>query len=208
MNTRALALATALTGLSLGACTSPNESVSISLSAVCALTDACTFSAECEAQYIGEIMFDAVQATELWLPVQVNNQLLNNADESIGRVNTNDAHITSFEMTYQGFALATATVAVSQRVPAGGTATVGLALVPPQPGLLAPPAASGQVLARVVAKGFFENGSSFETGEFPIAFTFCSACVGPPVACTLPEVATVTCGSVGTWPAVGECIAP
>lgn len=206
MNTRALALAAVLSGLPLGACTSTNESVSVVISAVCLPTDDCSFTAECAAQYIGDYIVDGT-ADQFWLPVQVNNRLIDNAEEPL-RVNTNDAHITSFEITYQGFVLASAVVPVNFRVPAAGFATVGLFLVPPQPGALGAPAATVQVLARVVAKGYFENGSSFETGEFPISFTFTDGSAPVPKLCAATETLNYTCGYPGTWPAAAECVAP
>jgi len=207
MNTRALALAAVLAGSSLGACTSSNESVSVAFSAICALTENCAFSAECEAQYIGDYVFDRTIATQYWLPIQVNNQLLDNSDESIGRVNTNDAHITSLEITYQGFSLASSTMPVSYRVPAAGSTTVGVYVVPPQvivPGALA----RTQAVAHVVAKGYFEHGGSFETGAFPVPFGYCGGCLTNAFTCTPPAVLQVDCGTRGALPAVATCATP
>jgi len=208
MNTRALALAALLSGVSLGACTSANESVGVALSAICSITEDCTFAAECDTQYIGVIVFDRALARQLWLPVQVNNALPNNADPSIGRLNTNDAHITSIEVTYEGFALASASVPVAYTVPANGQATVGLYVVPPQPVALPAPAAQTQAIARVVAKGYFEDGGTFETGEFPVPFTFCSGCVT--YQCAAGSNPTPACppASLGTLPASYTCVAP
>jgi hypothetical protein len=58
----------------------------------------------------------------------------------------------------------------------------------------------------VVAKGFYENGSSFETGEFPIPFTFCSGCVT--YQCAVGTTAAPVCppASLGTLPASYTCI--
>lgn len=208
MNTRALALAVAVTGLGLGACTGVNESAPVAISAVCALTDDCTFTAECAAQYIGGYVFDSSLADQFWLPVQVNNRLLNNADASAGRVNTNDAHITSFDVTYSGFALASASTTVNFRVQAAGAATVGMYVVPPQAAAVAAPAATHEVVALVKAKGYFEDGTSFETGEFPLAFTWCDGCLSTTFTCVAPDVPTLACGSVGVLPAKFSCVAP
>lgn len=200
MSPRALALAV-VAAAPLAACTGVNESSSVAISAVCALTEECTFTAECSAQYIGDYVFDRSVANQFWVPVQINNRLANNADETSGRVNTNDAHITSFEVSYVNFGLASATKAVNYTVPAGGAATVGLYIVPPQAAAVTG-TGTQESLARVVAKGYFENGSSFETGEFPIAFTTCSGCLNLPV-CVAPTVGDALCGSYGVRPAIG-----
>jgi hypothetical protein len=208
MNTRALATSALLAGIALGACTPANETTGVALSAICSVTDDCKFAAKCDTQYIGAVVFDRSVAKQLWLPVQVNNALPNNADPSIGRLNTNDAHITSLEMTYERFALASASIAVSYTIPAGGQATVGIYVVPPQADLLTAPGAQVQSIARVVAKGYFEDGGSFETGEFLVPFTFCDACIT--YRCAAGEVAVASCppGSLGTLPASYACTVP
>ena len=201
MSPRALALAAALAAAPLAACTGVNDSSSVAISTVCALTEECTFTAECSAQYIGDYVFDRSVASQFWVPVQVNNRLANNADGTSGRVNTNDAHITSFEVSYDNFGLASAVKAVNYTVPAGGAATVGLYIVPPQAAAVTGTGTQESV-ARIVAKGYFENGGSFETGEFPIAFTSCSGCLGL-TACVAPAVGGAVCGSYGVRPAIG-----
>jgi hypothetical protein len=207
MTKSALAIAALLAGLSLGACTSDNESIGLSVSTICAPTDACTFQAKCDAQYIGEIVFDVAAARRQTLFVQVNNALPNNADLANGRLNTNDAHLTSFELTYSGFALASSLDLVDYSVPANGTAVVGLDLVPVQTLALTGPAAGGysQAVAQVVAKGHLDDGSSFETGKFPVAFTVCNGCLAAAYACTGTDVFELTCGTVGTAPFRGSC---
>lgn len=182
-----------------------NRPSDVGFTATCALTESCTFGAACSARYTGEVVFDASQALELWLPVEVHNLLPNNADPIIGRVNTNDAHLTSFEVSYVGFGLATATANVNYRVPAAGSATVGLWVVPHQIALLAEPSTSTSAEAHVVGRGFLEDGTTFSTDEYVIPFTWCSHCVTPPPACTPPTVATVTCGSAGIQPAIYAC---
>jgi hypothetical protein len=180
----------------------------VALSAVCALTDDCTFAAECDAQYIGGYVFDSSLASQFWVPVQVNNRLVNNADASVGRVNSNDIHITSFNVAYSGFALASASTTVNFRVPAAGAATVGMYIVPPQAAAIAAPAVTHEVVALVKAKGYVEDGTSFETGEFPVAFTWCDGCLAPFFTCTAPDVPTLACGSFGVAPSKFSCVAP
>lgn len=207
MSSRPLALAAILAVAPLAACTGVNESASVAISAVCAITDDCTFAATCDAQYIGDYVFDRSLASQFWVPVQVNNRVLNNADPTSGRVNTYDAHITSFEIAYDNFGLTGASKAVNYTVPANGTAAVGLYVVPPQAAAV-PGTGTQASVARIVAKGYFEDGSTFETGEFPLAFTSCSGCLASTFTCTAPATVVVACGSYGVLPTKASCVAP
>jgi len=206
-----LALALAA-GASLGACTLANEASSLAISTICPPNAECSFTATCDAQYIGEVTMDSGAVDHLWLIVQVNNRLTNNADASTGRVNTHDAHITSFQMEYDGgFALASAVwPAPNYHVSAAGAASVSMLVVPPTTFTAAmQPAQPVQVTARVRAKGYYEDGSTFESGEFPVAFTWCNGCVTQ--ACPKAgDVITGTCppDSLGQVPIVMTCETP
>jgi hypothetical protein len=204
MNTRALALATALAGIALGACSAATESVELGFTAICFPTKDCTFAATCDQQLMGSPAIDVSVARSLWVAVQMDNRLPNNADATVGRVNTNDAHVTSFEITYTDFPLSSVVQLTQQRIPAAGTTTVQLYVVPPQALPIAAPAASTQSVAHVRAKGYYDNGSSFETGEFPVAFRYCSGCVGS-ISCPAGTAPVVTCGVPGTQPVAEEC---
>jgi hypothetical protein len=199
MKTRVLLVLT----LALAACAGPNESSAVSFDSVCALTSSCTFAAKCDAQYIGVFQFDASAATEFWMPVQMSNRLPSITNTDTGQVSNQNAHVTRFDITYTNFPLASASWSTNQLVPSNGTAVIGVEVVPPQAALLPAPAAAVQVLAKVVAHGFFDSGAAFETGEFPVAFTYCDGCLAVPVcgAGTPP----VGCGSYGTSPSNVTC---
>jgi len=121
MKTRTLA--TSVLALFLSACAAEYSGVGIQ--AICAppapesATGACVYPATCDATFAGTPLLDATTAAlPFRLPFQFNNQLLNNADPVAGRVNTNDAFIQSFEMTYAGAPLSPWNVSQAITVPA------------------------------------------------------------------------------------------
>jgi hypothetical protein len=192
MNTRALLLA--LPVLALAACTRDNRG-SIELQAICSPPTSCTFSSACDAQYIGPVIVDATAAApELPLVVQVENQLADNAGKEAGRVNTNDAHIDEISVSYSA-ALPSDTFPANGFVGAGTSSVVAIYVIRPRAGTdaaLAAFVAAGSprtLVANVRLRGYYDDGSRFETGEYSVAINVCSGCVGVPVkkdgtACT------------------------
>jgi hypothetical protein len=147
----------------------------------------CTFSSTCDAQYIGEYVLDA--PGELWLTVQVNNQRANNADPAYGQVNTADAYIEQYEVTFDGpLAVPTAIKNVEYMVPANGTAVVSV-FVP----VSVTPAAATTIFAHVMARGKYVDQSTFETASFSIPILICSGCVGVPACPVATPSLTATC---------------
>jgi hypothetical protein len=194
MKTRLAALALASLAL---ACA--DNGASVEPFAICAPPeDACVFAAECDMQYIGQLALDTSVSSFLWIFVQLNNQLPNNADLSAGRVNTNDAFVTEYEVEYEGAATGSSMGRVpSSVVPASGSAVISV--------LLQPPAVPGGVLAKLRLKGKYADQSSFETAEFEIPITICQGCLGVP-ACPAGETLKSVCPpTAGQMPLSVSC---
>ena len=190
MKTRltALALAAALGALAgASGCTTENRA-SVQTQAICMPTTACTFSAKCDAQYIGYPTVDkAVDTTgTLWLFLQIGNLLENNANVALGRTNTNDAHIDETSIEYEGAMGGTQVVGSNYLVPAAGTSVVSAKLSLAN-------AVAGEVVAHVRFRGYYDDGSRFETGDFPITIVVCASGCAP-----------AACAGLTTCPPNGE----
>src|SRR5512143_2713466 len=178
MKTRLAALATAAAlGALAGAGGCVDNRASIQLQAICAPPATCTFTEKCDAQYIGYPALDkgASPNDTLWLTLQVANQLPNNQNLDTGRLNTNNAHVDEVAIEFEGGLTGTQTTGSNYEIPAEGTSVISTQL-----DLAA--AAAGEVLARIRARGYLDDGTRFETGEFPVTVIVCaSGCA--PAAC-------------------------
>ncbi len=102
MKTRILPLA--LLGAALSGCIQENYA-SLEFYGVCAgptpdtTTGACVYSASCDLYALFTYWYDPAVVSELLVPIEMFNQLPNNADLSAGRVNTNDAIIEEWTRT-------------------------------------------------------------------------------------------------------------
>jgi len=190
MNPRASLPALALAALASG-CTVENTA-SMQPHSVCSMPDDCTFSSTCDAQYIGDLKLDVSGGVPMWLAVEMHNQLANNADEELGRVNTHDAHFESYSLSYSspvpGVDPATLTGIPSsggrtqQIIPAGGSSVVGFEAFPI--GVVAALQAAGpavgpdydEFVVKVTFKGRYEDGSEWEA-PFKVAVRVCQDCV-------------------------------
>lgn len=149
----------------------------------------CIYPPKCENSLLGRPIVDVPLAFTLELPIQLNNQLPNNADTSggTGRVNTNDAHVEKYTITYSvpGVALPGSVSLTNDTVPAAG-ATVVLVEVLPNTTMTqlsaVAPAVTTTIVAEVVASGRYDNGNTFETGPYKVALDICSGCLGFSVA--------------------------
>ncbi len=172
----AIAVAAALAAIA-GCSADPRQSVQVQQ--ICVPTTTCTFAAKCDAQYIGYPALDlaASPSRTLWLTVQVANQLENNADLNVGRVNTNDAHIDETDVAYEGALTGTESYGSVFVVPAASTAVVSVQLH--MAGAVGGAgAATNEVLANVRLKGSYDDGTRFETGPFPVTVKVCSSGCG------------------------------
>jgi hypothetical protein len=180
MKTRILALASAAAlGAFLGAAGCVENRASVQTQAICAPTDDCTFTETCDAQYIGYVELDkAVSPNDtVWLLLQVGNLVSNNAEPSIGRTNTHDAHIDETSIEYEGAMGGEELVGSNFQVPAAGTAVVSVKM-----SLGA--ATTGEVLAHIRFRGYYDDGTRFETGDFPVTVKVTQSVGGLPVCPT------------------------
>src|SRR5512138_456767 len=125
MKTRLVALASvALLGALAGASGCVENRASVQTQAICMPPDSCTFAEKCDAQYIGYPTLDKGASVNdtVWLTIQVGNNMTNNANLELGRVNTNDAHIDETVIEYEGAMGGEQRVGSNYLVPAAGTA--------------------------------------------------------------------------------------
>jgi hypothetical protein len=180
MKTRNAVLASALAfGAALFGHGCADDRASVQIQSVCAPPDTCAFSGACEAQYISWPTLDtAASATDtVFLYLQVENQLPDNGNPDIGRLNTNDAHVDEAVIEYEGFPLPKAVVGSNFNIPASETSVVKVEVISSTAGT-ALGAFTGEVVANLRLRGYYDDGTRFETGEFPITVRICSGCVG------------------------------
>jgi hypothetical protein len=165
------------------------------------MPDDCTFASTCDAQTLSNPVLDVAGAAasggEMFLAVQMTNQLPNNADQSTGAVNTHDAHFESYSVDYQGSGgllppstggIPAAAGPAQQNIPAEGTSVIGFN---PFPFTLVEDLAAStaipdwtttnlgeyvQVVAKVHLKGRLDDASKWET-ELAIPIRLCKNCV-------------------------------
>jgi hypothetical protein len=194
----AIAMAVAAGGCSVTAPT-------VAFTAVCAPPTAttCTFSATCDAQYIGLNVMDVSVTNQFWLVVEAHNQATDNSDANIGRVNTHNAYVQQIDVTYEGaLAIPGTSTRMQEMVPAEGTAVLSIFPVPAGAGLGPGSVAAGTsavVVAKVKAKGVFGDGTDFESPVFEVPVEVCNGCVGSaggasgPLACPAGQTLAATC---------------
>ena len=186
MNLRTLTAAVLALGLS--ACSA--EFSGVGIFAICAPPDpdstsgACLYPATCDANFAGTPVLDVTTAQlDFRLPFQIDNDLVDNSNVDNGRVNTNDAFITSFEMNYSGVAVAPWTDNQSITVPAEGSSGALLRLVPAQyfPALVPPGAARLSLVVNVRGHGHLGSQDSFTTAWFQVPVEVCAGCLAAAV---------------------------
>lgn len=171
-----------LTLLALATTGCEDNLASVQIQAVCAPPDTCTFSGACDAQYISWPTLDlTASATDaLTLYLQVENQLPDNGDVELGRVNTNDAHVDETIVEYDGVPLGKVIMGSNFHVPAASTAVVKVQPIVggPATSTALAPFAGGEIVANLRFGGYYDDGTRFETGEFPITVRICAGCLG------------------------------
>jgi len=199
MKTRTLAAAALALGLS--ACAA--EFSPVGIFAICsppdpdATTGSCLYPATCDTVFAGTPVLDAqVAQVDFRLPVQIDNSMTDNANAVDGRINTNDAYIQSFEMTYSGAALPPWSVGAAITVPTAGSSGAVLRLIPVAyfPTLAPAGSATTTVVVNVRGHGHLDSQDSFTTAWFQVPVEVCSGCRAFSFACTAPAV-LVTCPS-------------
>ena len=202
MKTRTLAAATLALGLS--ACAA--EFSPVSIFELCKPPDpdtangSCLYPATCEAGFAGTPVLDVTTAKiDFRLPVQINNELLDNSLAADGRINTNNALIQSFEMTYTGVAAASWNVGASVRVPTKGSSGAVLRLIqyPFDPAFTPAGSAFTNIVVNVRGHGILDSQDSFTTAWFQVPVRVCAGCLASSLVCTPPAV-LVTCPPAAT----------
>jgi hypothetical protein len=196
MKIRTLAAAAALAiTLGLSACSA--EFSPVGIFAICsapapdAVNGSCLYPATCDTVFAGTPVLDATVAeVDFRLPVQINNLLTDNSSAADGRINTNDAYIQSFEMTYAGASLQPWTVAASITVPTAGSSGAVLRLIPVEyfPALVPPGASTLSILVNVRAHGVLASQSSFTTAWFQVPVSVCAGCLASSFTCATGSV--------------------
>lgn len=210
MKTRAPLLALGLVAAAGALVSCRGNRASVQIQQVCFPSDDCKFGSTCDIQFIGYPAVDADAGTgELWLFLQIENQLPDNADPTLGRLNTNDAHLDEVAVEYEGAPLPKDTYPLpNQRVPASGTAVVSVEPIRGSAAKAAiltaysPTAQPRDMIAKVKLRGYFDDGSRFETGEFPVTIRVCTGCLptnpcGAQAACPIAGMEPVACGTTG-----------
>jgi len=184
----------------------------------------CAYSASCEAIEAGGRLAVDLSITNNYLfndslvwPIEIRNQSPSNADVESGRVNTSDAHITEFQMTYSSPGLTVpdggaATIRQAIHIPADGTTVAVVSLIPKAYGLSLITAASAdpvEVRVRVKAIGYHDNGIEFETAELEVPVEVCDGCWWSPLppACKTATDAYLSCPQWGQS-AAEKCVTP
>jgi hypothetical protein len=178
MNLKTQTLLALLVGVALTGC-APNRG-SLEAVAVCAMTNDCTFSAKCDAVHLGDVQYNSAGGTQ-WLqfPVEIQNQIPDNASEELFRSNTNDAHVTGYILEYDGVGPGSMTLDVGHHtIPAAGSSIVWVYAA-------GPGAPLGNYTVNIKFFGYYDNGREFETPPFPVALkvdnSFAGGCGGTTV---------------------------
>jgi hypothetical protein len=202
MNTRNLAAAVLALGLS--ACAA--EFSPVGIYQVCSpptpdtTSGACLYPATCDVGLAGTAVLDASTAIAIGLdafrlPVQINNALTDNSAASSGRINTNDAYITSWEINYAGTSLEPRNVNAGIRVPTAGSSGALLDLIPSASfaGLTPPGASTLSIVVNIRGHGHLDSQDSFTTAWFQIPVQVCNGCRSGPYCA--PGSVLVSCPS-------------
>jgi hypothetical protein len=169
MKTRALLLALPLLGVA--ACT--DNGASIQIQQICAPSKDCTFSNKCDQAAMANPRLDTSVTSNLIVILQLANQLPDNSDADLKRLNTNNAHVDQAVVDYTGALSGSVTMDAQASIPAGGTQLIWIELIPSFLGTAlttTPPAYPDfiPVGTNLRLRGFYDDGTRFETAKFPL----------------------------------------
>src|SRR5512147_3013020 len=122
MKTRLTVACIALLGALAAASGCVDNRASVQVQYLCEPTPDCTFSNGCDTQYAGYVIYDPATSTAGGVVVFLNvkNQLADNSDVTLGRLNTNDAHVDETRVELEGLVSGQQTLAANAHIPAGG----------------------------------------------------------------------------------------
>jgi hypothetical protein len=173
MTTRLAVLACALAlGAALGVQGCAQDRAAIQIQALCYPDESCGGDGGCGALLTGVPMLKGTTSgsSRFVVLLQVENQLPNNADLDLGRLNTNDAHVDGAAIEFEDGAAPSAEIHTNSWIAAGSISTV-LAWIPVPAGT-----AAGTKVAQLRLRGYLDDGTRFETGDFAITFEYCTTC--------------------------------
>lgn len=221
MSTRIALFAIAFAAVAAG-CTAEDRA-SLEWGPICFPEDAeaCGTSGECEKVLASTRPFVYTNATDAFsavvfnnqldLFVQFNNQLPNNADETAGRVNTNDAVIEEYRLDFSvpGLSIPSASYPAYAVIPAASSQTPIVPVIPAATlqiieGLIATTAV---VTVDIVARGRLMDGTEFEAGPQQFAVDVIDGTAARPGCSTAGEVVVAVCPHEGQSASVA-CAAP
>ncbi len=162
------ALAAALSGCVLDNYASPEFFGICGNPAPDSTTGFCTYSSTC-GTYMSSYWYDPAYGNGLVVPIEIVNQLPNNADVTALRVNTNDAVIEQWEFDYAvgnpgSYAtFQSATFGTTVVVPAASHVVALVPVVPAGLGVFLP-----AFIVNVRAVGRYLDDRTFETGPFGV----------------------------------------
>lgn len=197
-------LALLLPLLALAGCTRDNGA-SIQIQGICGPTTACRFSGKCDAYVAINPALDTSLTDYMTLFFELENQLPDNSNKETGKLNTNDASIDEAVVKYSGLVAGSQTIGLSERLKASSTGVFGFEVVPASVGAALPaaPPAYPQVAVMNVTvrlRGHLDDGSRFETAEFPFTIDV----TGGANAYMIPTTAVAcpgACPQLGQYPA-------
>jgi hypothetical protein len=220
MKTRLAPIAAAL---ALAASGCADNMGTVQIFETCTVPDDCTFTGECSAAFIGEIVVDVGQQDHLTLFLQLNNQRTKTEG-----VDNADAYVQEFVTEYDVLAVPSPGTTgafsapgtsghVANTVPSSGssvlmfqaiTPSVGAALVPQIPSSTPTAPKYVDLRARTRLKGTYTDQTSFETAAYEYPIRVCKGCL--PVFCLSTEV-PISCppDSAGQTPGqTNGCLTP
>jgi hypothetical protein len=196
----------------LAACAKNGNNASIQMFGVCSVPESCSYSATCGEFALQNYTIDVSMNDRIAVPIEVHNQLINNADTGsggTGHTNTNNATVqtASIEWSAPGVAVSVTSDMV-QAVPADGTGVVVVELMNDAAWM----AFSGVSPAGVTAiadlklKGELGDGSTFETGTYRLSIDVCNGCLLANYTCADPtQIPNSPCLHWGQWPNTFTC---
>ncbi len=178
-----------LLALSAALCGCPQENhASLEFFGICSnpapTATGCTYSSTCDTYALFTYRYDPTAVADLLVPIEMSNQLPNNADLSSGRVNTNDAVIQQwrFEYVYNGTIFATAAESANFTLPAQQHKVAMVPVVPASLNGLMTGLVGVDFDVNVRAAGRYLDETYFETGPFKVPVGV--ATYVPPFTCT------------------------
>lgn len=143
--------------------------------------------------------------------IQFNNQNPRNGDVTAGRTNTNDAVIEKYRLSFPGSGVPDVDYPATATVPAGGSQSPVVTLIPPETtdllAALIPDGSIALVVVELRAEGRYMDGTRFETGVFRVPVDVVDELFLGGPACTNTSEVRFYCPNAGQTSS-NKCAAP